>query len=161
MTESFFNSLVESMCKTEWFLLLASYMASHNPTKHDLVLFGGHGGKRKNRHYKRRQIGEGSTSTSTASGALEPVIPKLHPLDRLLAIFYWIVPDPVPGPLAHVHSKLAGLVQRGLLQKFSTSKGKKMRDGTTRYRCNLSPDQVSVVARLGNFDLAKYLLYRW
>ena len=156
------------MCKTEWFLLLASYLASHNPAKHDLVLFGSHGGKRKNRHYKRRQIGEASSSTAiaAASGVLEPVLPKLHPLDRLLAIFYWIVPDPVPGPPSHVHSKLAGLVQRGLLQKFSTVKGKKktVKDGSTgaaRYRCNLSPDQVSIVARLGNFDLAKYLLYRW
>jgi origin recognition complex subunit 5 len=80
-------------------------------------------------------------------------MPKAFPLDRLLAIFYFIVGGTVPM-LLEVQSSLCGLAERGLVTRTTGLAKLDM----PKFRCPLSLDTASIISRAVNFDLSKYLI---
>lgn len=136
--------LVSKLSVTERVILLASYIASHNPAKFDLRLFGNTG--------KRARISK-KIKQSKNTLKLNRIPPKTFPLDRMLAIFYFIVPSPVPK-LKRVYDDITLLVNRGLLNRITVLS----RLDVPKFKCTLPIDFVSPIGKAVNIDISKYLL---
>lgn len=140
------NLLVDSLSHTECFLLLSSYIASHKPQKYDLRVFG----TIKRRRGPRRTLRSGKISKAVARDHRSP--PKAFTFERLLAIFYFITPSPVP-PITDVYQCTIILERRGLLARASA-------EGVLdcpKFRCTLPIDTMALIATKVDFDLVKYL----
>lgn len=167
--------MVKYLTEEERYLLIAAYLASHNPAKYDLRIFGNNNNNKRPRSVMTKKRGRKSkknpaheegehepdgqpyhyhSSSSTAATSTDRGAPKLFPLDRLLAIFYFIyrISDNAP-PLIQITKAIEGLVARGLLQQITVYSKLEM----PRYRCLSSLDMAILIATSLNFDLHHYL----
>ncbi|KAK3170045.1 hypothetical protein OEA41_009430, partial [Lepraria neglecta] len=97
-------------------LLVASYLASHNPPKHDITLFS------KSSLSKRRKRGGGTALTPHRASKHRKISrkllgPQLFPLERLFAIFHAILPHTYSSGGADIMCQLATLVGLRLIVK--------------------------------------------
>lgn len=144
------QELVSSLTPPERILLVASYLCSHNPSKFDLRLFGSASGRRRARLYNQKtQPGQ---RTKVSIRALRSA-GRAFGLDRLLAIAFFLVPEPVP-PLHALNQAITGLVGKGLLARVTL----RSRLDSPKYRCTLSIDMVSMLARSVSLDIGKYMM---
>lgn len=131
------------------FLLIASYLASYNPARLDVRFFArGPEGVRKKRG--------GGTRVSTARGSTklsqQLLGPKPFPIERMLAIFYSILPDPIDGTV-EIQMRITSLIALRLLTRSSPAD----RLDSPKVRCNVSFDVIKRVSRSVRFDITRWL----
>lgn len=126
------------------FLMIASFLASFNPSKYDNRFFSR---EDRSRVGKKGGIHNGSLMRSQLAG------PKAFPVDRMLTIFYSILPDEECRFTFDIHSQIASLISLRLLTKVSAAS----RLDLIKCRCNVSYIFIKSVARSVNFDIGKYL----
>ncbi len=93
--------------------------------------------------------------TRGGDGALSQ--PRAFSSDRLLGIFYFIIPSSPTPPLVVVQPAVMSLLGRGLLCQASNTALGAVRLDPCKYRCHAASDLVLAVAASVNFDIAKYL----
>nr|CAB3264578.1 origin recognition complex subunit 5-like [Phallusia mammillata] len=125
------------------FLLIAAYIASYNPASTDKRFFVKNAGRMKK---TARSMKKDERKNSHLRG------PHAFPLDRMMAIFYSIVDSRVP-PTANIFSQISTLVTLHLLAKI----GHEDEIDCPRYKCTVSLDFISAVAKTMNFDIVRYL----
>lgn len=144
------QELISSLTPPECILLVASYLCSHNPSKFDLRLFGSTKGRRRARLYNQKtQAGQ---RTKVSLRALRSA-GRAFSLDRLLAIAFFLVPEPVPS-LHALYQAITGLVERRLLVRVTL---RQLLD-TPKYRCILPIDTISMLARSVSLDIDRYMM---
>ncbi|KAI8822257.1 origin recognition complex subunit 5-like protein [Fimicolochytrium jonesii] len=132
------------------FLAIASFLASYNPPRLDMRFFskGGEEGR------KKRGGGSVKGRVNKEGGKLRQQLlgPKAFPLERLLAIFYSIIPDDMDATV-DVYMQLTTLVNLRLLIRISPPD---KLDGV-KCKCNMSYETVAAVARSVGFAVGMYL----
>lgn len=136
------------------YLLLAAYLASNTPPRHDTLLFS------KSSLSARRRKKGGGTSLARGRASKHRKItrhllgPQAFPLERLFAIFHAILPAPVVGGGAEVMAQVATL--KGLRLLARSGVGDEIGGGKWRVGCGR--EFVRGVARSVSFDLDGFLL---
>ncbi|KAL5240036.1 hypothetical protein ACI65C_007446 [Semiaphis heraclei] len=125
------------------YFLIAAYIASFNLPKYDRQLFV----KASNKKRKTNRL-----TNKTENSATQLVGPKTFSLDRLLAIFYAIIEENT-NMTANLLAQINTLSDLGLLIRLGDGKL-----DTPKYRCSVSFDCVSNIARTVKFNLNKYLI---
>lgn len=144
------QELISSLTPPERILLVASYLCSYNPSKFDLRLFGSASGRRRARLYNQKaQPGQ---RTKVSLRALRST-GRAFGLDRLLAISFFLMPEPVPS-LHALSQAITGLVERRLLVRVTLQS----RLDAPKYRCILPIDTVGMLARSVSLDINKYMM---
>lgn len=168
------RAIIRNLPEVERYVLVAAYLASHNLAKHDLRIFGNsHSGRRSRGHSvtsshrgrRKKGVGNGkgengteansnSASIISVTTATDRLPPRLFPLDRLLAIFYFIHQGTAHAPpLVRATGAIEELVMRGWLQRVTIYSKLEM----PRYRCLLSQDTIFILSHSLRFDLNNYL----
>lgn len=127
------------------FLVIAAYIASFNPLSHDVKVFGSEGSRRK----RRRRVLKDSKLKSTADLNLKDALPRPMDVQRLLAIYHFIVPDPVPS-FTRITEMLNSLITRRYLIYANKNNKNKLKVNVTR-------EQVEFLSRNVNCKLSMYL----
>ncbi|XP_060854544.1 origin recognition complex subunit 5 isoform X1 [Rhopalosiphum padi] len=125
------------------YFLIAAYIASFNLPKYDKQLFV----KASNKKRKTNRL-----VNKTENSTCQLVGPKVFSLDRLLAIFYAIIEENT-NMTANLLAQVNTLSDLGLLIRLGDGKL-----DTPKYRCSVSFDCVSNIARTVKFNLNKYLI---
>ncbi|KAJ1663925.1 hypothetical protein IW140_003812 [Coemansia sp. RSA 1813] len=131
------------------FLLIASFLASYNPSRLDAQYFGYGAGKNGKRRRGRKAATEDSLGGKDRPQLLGP---KSFAIERMLAIFYSIIAEPVDSSV-DVQIQIASLVTLRLLTK--TSSGDRL-DGI-KCKCNVSLESVRSISRSVKFDIDRFL----
>ncbi|KAL2041811.1 hypothetical protein N7G274_005595 [Stereocaulon virgatum] len=136
-------------------LLIAAYLASHNPPKHDITLFS------KTSISKRRKRGGGTALTPQRPSKYRKISRKLlgpqpFPLERLFAIFHAILPHRYSSGGADIMCHLATLVGLRLVVKSGGTGD--ILEGSTKWRANVGWEMVRDMARGVAFDVESYLM---
>ncbi|KAJ1955963.1 hypothetical protein GGI12_005435 [Dipsacomyces acuminosporus] len=131
------------------FLLLASYLASYNPSRLDVQYFARNSAGGKRRQRKRKLNEEDSLGSKNRAQLLGP---KSFAIERMLAIFYSIIAEPVDSSV-DVQIQIASLITLRLLTK--TSAGDRL-DGI-KCKCNVSLEVIRNVARSVRFEIDRFL----
>jgi origin recognition complex subunit 5 len=127
------------------FLICASFLASYNPSKYDNRYFT-RGGEGKKKVGKIGGIHNGSLKRTQLTG------PKAFAIDRMLAIFYSILPDGCKFTF-DIHSQIATMISNRMLIRVSAAN----RLDAIKCKCNLSYPIVKTIGRTVDFDILKYL----
>ncbi|EIW86115.1 hypothetical protein CONPUDRAFT_160954 [Coniophora puteana RWD-64-598 SS2] len=158
------SSMVLHLPRLSKYILVASFLASTNPAKSDLRMFGRGSDERKR---KRRRARSTSPRKGSASGAVKVaqrlVGPSPFPLDRLLAILGALLEendaeDRLPAPhlslpgeytdmelrRVHVYAAICELSAMRALQR--TTPVEKL-DGPPAFKCGVSYEVVSVLSK--------------
>ncbi|KAI5841912.1 origin recognition complex subunit 5 C-terminus-domain-containing protein, partial [Morchella snyderi] len=133
-------------------LLCAAYLASYNPSRQDVAFFtktgdfkkkrrGGGGGGGKGRPAKTRKIHRRLLG------------PQAWPLERMLAIFYAILPHPINSSV-DLQTQIATLTSLRLLTKASVTDAL---EASTKWRVNVGWDYIRGVARSVKFDIEDFV----
>ncbi|CAD6588702.1 MAG: hypothetical protein ASARMPREDX12_003415 [Alectoria sarmentosa] len=135
-------------------LLISAYLASHNPSKHDITLFS------KTSLSKRRKRGGGTALTSKRDSKHRKISrrllgPQPFALERLFAIFHAILPHPYVAGGADIMCQVATLVGLRLIVKAGS--GGDVLEGGGKWRVNVGWEFVRGVARGVSFDVENYL----
>ncbi|XP_065185503.1 origin recognition complex subunit 5-like [Sycon ciliatum] len=125
------------------FLVIAGFLASHNPATLDAQMFT----KLGDRLSKRQRHAAKKPGKKEIDYQREG--PKVFPLHRLMAIFFSIIERPVP-PSAQLFSQVASLVR---LRIFSQENEAARALDDPHYMCLASQDVVLELSRSVDFDL--------
>ncbi|KAJ2689121.1 hypothetical protein GGH99_002889 [Coemansia sp. RSA 1285] len=131
------------------FLVIASYLASYNPSRLDAQYFSRGSGQTGKRRRGRKPAAENSLGGKDRQQLLGP---KSFAIERMLAIFYSIISEPADSSV-DVQIQIASLVTLRLLSK--TSSGDKL-DGI-KCKCNVSLESVRSISRSVKFDVDRFL----
>ncbi|KAJ3261546.1 Origin recognition complex subunit 5 [Boothiomyces macroporosus] len=112
------------------FLLIASFLGSFNPSRLDNRFFTKGGEKKIIKHKSKRQ---------------QLLGPKAFDIERLLAIFYSILDQEIPGCF-----DISTLVNLRLLIKVNNHLNYKI-------KCNVGYEFILIVSKSVSFDISKYL----
>ncbi|CRK88345.1 CLUMA_CG002123, isoform A [Clunio marinus] len=126
------------------YLLIASFLASHNDAKFDKRLFMKHHGKER----KRQQKAKVSEKLNIQFG------PKSFTIDRLLAIFYAILDEKV-GLTCNLLAQISTLVDLNFLT-FSSGENNIM-EGTAKLQSTIGLDFAINIGRVVGFNVRQYL----
>ncbi|KAJ1836576.1 hypothetical protein IWW55_002159 [Coemansia sp. RSA 2706] len=129
------------------FLLIAAFLASYNPTRLDAQYFS-----RAKAPTKRRTKGAAAQNAQDAKDRQQLLGPKSFGIERMLAIFYSIIVEPVDSSV-DVQIQIASLVTLRLLTK--TSAGDRL-DGI-KCKCNVSLESIRAISQSVRFDVERYL----
>ncbi|KAJ1928243.1 hypothetical protein IWQ60_002223 [Tieghemiomyces parasiticus] len=134
------------------FLLIASFLASYNPARLDVRYFAK--GRENTSNTKRgKQAVQKQMMTQTGGKQRQQLLgPKAFPLERMLAIFYSILDDPIENSI-EIQSQIASLVTLRLLVRTSNTS---QLDGV-KVKCNVSYDLIRRVGRSIHFEIDRYL----
>ena len=127
------------------FLVIAAYIASFNPLSHDVKIFGSEGCRRK----RRRRVLKESKLKSTADLNLKDSLPKPIDIQRLLAIYHFIVPDPVPS-----FTRITEMLNHLITRKYLIYANKNTKN---KFKVNLTREQVELLTKNVNCKLSMYL----
>ncbi|KAJ3323939.1 Origin recognition complex subunit 5 [Boothiomyces sp. JEL0866] len=116
------------------YLLIASFLGSFNPSRLDNRFFTKGGEKKVIKHKSKRQ---------------QLLGPKAFNIERLLAIFYSILDQEIPGCF-DVYSQISTLVSLRLVIKMNNQLNYKI-------KCNVGYEFIQIVAKSISFDISKYL----
>ncbi|XP_030376835.1 origin recognition complex subunit 5 [Scaptodrosophila lebanonensis] len=130
------------------YLLIASFLASHNSAKQDKRLFVKHHGKQKKRMQTVNAKAKTTDKMSTTLG------PKSFSIDRLLAIFYAILEEKV-GLTCNLLSQISTLVHLKLLSFVSGEQN--IMDGSARLQCTVGLEFVLHIGKVVGFNVRQYL----
>ena len=136
------------------FLLCAAYLASYNPVRQDPLYF------MKGTERKRRKKG-GGTAAHRGRAAKHRKIPRNllnpspFPLDRLLAIFRAILPDPV-SQTADIYTQVATLASLRLLVRMGAA-GVDVLDPGCKWRVNVGWDYIAALGRSVGCEVSDFL----
>ncbi|KAF8430040.1 origin recognition complex subunit 5 C-terminus-domain-containing protein [Tirmania nivea] len=135
-------------------LLLASYLASYNPSRLDVQFFTKASDKRKRRR-GGGAIGAGGGRKSQVRKIQRRLLgPQPFLLERMLAIFHAIVPDPVASSV-DLQTQIATLTSLRLLVRASAS-GDPLEAGG-KWRVNVGWEYVRGLARSVKFEVEGFL----
>lgn len=131
------------------FLLIASFLASYNPARLDSRFFakGADGSKRKNK--VGIQAGRDRTKQLLRQQLQGP---KAFPVERMLAIFYNILPIPIPNTI-DIQQQIASLIALRLLTRLTALD----RLDAMKCKCNVSYEFIQRVAHSVSFAIGQYL----
>ncbi|CAG9808749.1 unnamed protein product [Chironomus riparius] len=127
------------------YLLIASFLASHNDAKSDKKLFMKNHGKER----RRRQQTKLSDKMNVQFG------PKSFSIDRLLAIFYAILDEKV-GLTCNLLSQISTLVDLNFLTYVSGENN--IMEGTARLQSTIGLDFAINIGKLVGFNVKQYLV---
>jgi len=135
-------------------LLLASYLASYNPSRLDVQFFTKASDKRKRRR-GGGAIGAGGGRKSQVRKIQRRLLgPQPFLLERMLAIFHAIVPDPVASSV-DLQTQIATLTSLRLLVRASAS-GDPLEAGG-KWRVNVGWEYIRGLARSVKFEVEGFL----
>lgn len=126
------------------YLLIASFLASHNEAKFDKRLFMKHHGKEK----KRQKIAKVSEKMNVQFG------PKSFTIDRLLAIFYAILEEKV-GLTCNLLSQVSTLLDLNFLTVVSGENS--IMEGNTRLQSTIGLDFAINIGKVVGFNVKQFL----
>lgn len=126
------------------YLLISAYLASYNPAHTDRRFFTKQG--RKGLSNRAKAAAKGKKSNTQLTG------PKNFQMDRLMAIFYSIVEDKV-APTANILCQISSLVSLNLLAQITADD----QIDCPKYKCLVSFNTISEIARQLEFDIVQYL----
>ena len=132
------------------YLLIASYIASYNPAKTDTRFFTKAGGGKLRRSKKERGEKAGTASHLRVKQIL--LGPKAFALQRMLAIFYTILDEPIENTV-DILLQIANMINLRLLIQVSSSECL----DNVKLKCNIGFDVVSVLAKSVDMDIVQYL----
>ena len=126
--------------------MIASFLASYNPSKYDNRFFskGGEG---------RAKVGKKGGSNNGSLMRSQLVGPKVFNVARMLVIFYSILPDQDHRFTFDIHCQIRTLISLRLLTRTSNAS----RLDSIKCKCNVSYVFIKSVARSVHFDIGKYL----
>jgi origin recognition complex subunit 5 len=127
------------------FLVIAAYIASFNPLSHDVKVFGSEGSRRK----RRRRVLKDSKLKSTTNLNLKDALPRPVDMQRLLAIYHFVVPDPVPS-----FTRIAEMVNSLIARKYLIYANK---NNKHKLKVNVTREQVESLTKNVNCKLSMYL----
>ncbi|KAJ3150469.1 Origin recognition complex subunit 5 [Geranomyces michiganensis] len=133
------------------FLIIASFLASYNPPRLDVRFFA----KDRSDETTRRKGGKGRTGRVQKEGGKmrqQLLGPKAFPVERMLAIFYSILPDEIDSTV-DIQMQIASLTTLRLLVRVTAPD---RLDGV-KCKCNASCDFVKAIGRSVRFDVGQYL----
>ncbi|XP_055533394.1 origin recognition complex subunit 5 [Wyeomyia smithii] len=130
------------------YLLIASYLASHNAAKEDKRLFMKNHGKQRKRMQSVIAKAKVSEKMATQLG------PKSFTVDRLLAIFYAILDDKV-GLTCNLLAQISTLVHLKFMI-FASGEGSIM-EGSARLQCTVGMDFIVHIGKMVGFNVRQYL----
>ncbi|CAO1353860.1 unnamed protein product [Diamesa serratosioi] len=130
------------------YLLIASFLASHNDPLSDKRLFMKHHGKERKRMRKVKAQAKVLEKMGINMG------PKSFKIDRLLAIFYAILDEKV-GLSCNLLAQISTLVDLNFLT-FTNDENNIM-DGTARLHCTVGIDFVTNIGKVVGFNVKQYL----
>ncbi|KAJ2082027.1 hypothetical protein H4R24_001886 [Coemansia sp. RSA 988] len=128
------------------FLLIAAFLASYNPSRLDAQYFSRGKGPTKRRTKVMTQDSLGGKDRQQLLG------PKAFGIERMLAIFYSIIVEPVDSSV-DVQIQIASLVTLRLLTKASA--GDRL-DGV-KCKCNVSLETIRGISRSVRFEIDRFL----
>ncbi|KAJ2762933.1 hypothetical protein IWQ56_004945, partial [Coemansia nantahalensis] len=131
------------------FLLVAAFLASYNPARLDAQYFSRGKGQAKRRRRGQQRAAPDSTGGDNRQQLLGP---KSFGIERMLAIFYSIIAEPVDSSV-DVQIQIASLVTLRLLSR--TSAGDRL-DGV-KCKCNVGLESIRAIARSVRFEIDRYL----
>lgn len=133
------------------FLLIASFLASYNPPRFDIRYFA----KTTNEERKKKKGGGTRKGVDKSGGGKmrqQLLGPKAFPVERMLAIFYSIIDEPLEDTI-DIQMQITSLTTLRLLVR-STAMDRL--DGA-KYKCNVNSDFIRAVSRSVRFEIEKYL----
>lgn len=133
------------------FLLIAAYLASYNPPRFDVRYFA----KASEERSKKKGGGtrKGARVDKLGGKMRQQLLgPKIFPVERMLAIFYSILDEPIEDTI-DIQLQIASLTTLRLLVR-STSIDRL--DGA-KYKCNVNFEFIKTVAKTVRFEVDKYL----
>ncbi|TPX60910.1 hypothetical protein PhCBS80983_g01469 [Powellomyces hirtus] len=133
------------------FLVIAAFLASYNPARLDVRFFS----KDRSDEVKRRKGGKGrSRGLVNEGGHMRQQLlgPKSFPVERMLAIFYSILPDEIEGT-TDIQMQIASLMTLRILLRVTTPD---RLDGM-KCKCNASYEFVQQLGKSVRFDVSQYL----
>ncbi|KAG1141164.1 hypothetical protein G6F37_008531 [Rhizopus arrhizus] len=132
------------------FLLIASYLASYNPPRFDVRYFAKSTEERK----KKRGGGTRKGAVDKSGGKMRQQLlgPKAFPVERMLAIFYSILDEPLEDTI-DIQLQITSLTTLRLLVR--TTAMDKL-DGV-KYKCNVNFEFIRSIAKNVRFEVDKYL----
>ncbi|XP_034950326.1 origin recognition complex subunit 5 [Chelonus insularis] len=129
------------------YLLIAAYLASHNPPKEDKRLFMKQ--KIDDGKKKKKRVNRLKPSKATK----KPTGPRNFPLTRMLAIFCTIIDEKVDLN-ANLIAQISTMCRLGLL----TTVGGDYSDlDEPKFKCNINYDFIAVIAKTVGFTIRNYL----
>lgn len=131
------------------YLLIASYLASYNPSKMDSRLFGDSESIPSRQRLREEAFESGKR--------LPLAVPRIFPLERMLAIFHNIVDSEEISSQCHMnlYTQLATLFDMGLIQRI----GPLERLDEVKCRCQVSLEYIEQISKSLQFDIQSYLLH--
>ncbi|KAJ3184516.1 Origin recognition complex subunit 5 [Geranomyces variabilis] len=133
------------------FLIIAAFLASYNPPRLDVRFFA----KDRSDEVTRRKGGKGRAGRVQKEGGKmrqQLLGPKAFPVERMLAIFYSILPDEVDSTV-DIQMQIASLTTLRLLVRVTAPD---RLDGV-KCKCNASCEFVKAIGRSVRFDVGQYL----
>lgn len=132
------------------YLLIAAYLASHNPTRQDQIFF------MKMHEKKRRKKGGGKGRPAKHRTIQRKLLgPQPFPLERWLAIFHAVVPEGATTGSADLLTMISTLSALRLIVKASASAN--IMDSGAKWRANVGAEYIAVVAKTVRFEVQDYL----
>ncbi|XP_011159872.1 origin recognition complex subunit 5 [Solenopsis invicta] len=124
------------------YMLIAAYLASHNPVKYDKHIFMKQSSKRRKQIRSIKKTGENSQKKS-----------RVFTISRMLAIFCTILDEKVDIN-ANLLAQISTMCQLGLLSIIGDNVTQL---DETKFKCCASHDFIIVVAKTIGFDIKNYL----
>ncbi|KAI8587013.1 origin recognition complex, subunit 5 [Geranomyces variabilis] len=143
------------------FLIIAAFLASYNPPRLDVRFFA----KDRSDEVTRRKGGKDRAGRVQKEGGKGFIVfhnriqmrqqllgPKAFPVERMLAIFYSILPDEIESTV-DIQMQIASLTTLRLLVRVTAPD---RLDGV-KCKCNASCEFVKAIGRSVRFDVGQYL----
>ncbi|RUP46606.1 hypothetical protein BC936DRAFT_146737 [Jimgerdemannia flammicorona] len=138
------------------FLLIAAFLASYNPPRLDLRYFAkvGEENTKKRKGGGARKGGVDKTGGKVGCPWMRQQLlgPKAFPVERMLAIFYSIIDEPIDNTV-DIHMQISSLVTLRLLTRTTTAD----RLDSVKCKCNVGHEFIRQVARGVRFEIDRYL----
>ncbi|RUS17862.1 origin recognition complex subunit 5-like protein [Endogone sp. FLAS-F59071] len=133
------------------FLLIAAFLASYNPPRLDVRYFA-KVGEEKGKRRKGGGAKRGRVDKTGGKMRQQLLGPKAFPVERMLAIFYSIIDEPIDNTV-DIHMQIASLITLRLLTRITTAD----RLDSVKCKCNVSHEFIRQVARGVRFEVDRYL----
>lgn len=130
------------------YLLIAAFLASHNPAKEDKRLYMKNHGKQRKRLQNVKAKAKVSEKLNTQLG------PEAFTVDRLLAIFYAILDEKV-GLTCHLLAQISTLISLKFIGFVSGENN--IMEGSARLQCTVGLDFILNIGKMVGFNVRQYL----
>jgi origin recognition complex subunit 5 len=141
---------MDSLSPMTKYLLIASYLASYNPSKMDTRLFGDAESASSKKKLRNDTMSDAGKNCRVLIG------PRIFPLERMLAIFNNIVDSDVLSQCnMYLYTQLATLFEMGLIHRI----GPLDKIDEVKCRCRVNLDYIEKISKSLQFDIHSFLLH--